>query len=355
MKRVQTVKGFLCFLCFLAGCSAQSAVAPDPEQAMPSPSTVVQPTPPAVPRSATLSDATTYIGIHPDGTGGVSFVPVSYVSSGEQQLTGTHHVYSQFSEEFLGVLPEAQTLPQTGFTDRSHPDSRFAAVASSGAWDLFPVQAVYTAYELDGQPDRTEWIDYFQAQLSAEGIDSPVVLVETWQFPWDGAETAVVTASNGQLTGDRDILYSDSPAGLPALPAKEETAVYLLSAIFRAGAEPVLLEKRICPIENTPITVNDLGVSYRPPEEGSYQQYLSAIQWDKDGNLSPYPVFCDMNGDGTLCDYQYRPDCLVCDLDGNGTAELVVYKQGRSSLMCVCSVYQLIQRELCCTYAVVLN
>ncbi|MCI8477045.1 MAG: hypothetical protein HFE97_01660 [Oscillospiraceae bacterium] len=349
-------------LCLLTGCSRQGAEAPVQEEATPSPSLVIQPAPAdapqriAVPSSAAaLSDATTYVGIRDNPSGSISFVPVSHVCGGEQQLTGTDHVYSQFSQEFLSTLPGVENLPQTALTDSSHPDSRFAAVASSGAWDLLPVQVKYTAYGLASQPDHPEWSDYFQSQLTETEIDSPVVLAESWQFSWDGVETAIVTASNVQITGDTALLYHTGPSELHALPAEEHTAVYLLSAIFRAGAEPVLLEQQICPVENTRIVNTELGVSYRPTEEGSYQQYLSAVQWDEEGGLTSYPVFCNMNGDGILCNYQYRPDCLLCDLDGDGIPELVVHDQGRSSLMCACTVYRLAEGVPGRSFAVVLN
>ena len=46
-----------------------------------------------------------------------------------------------------------------------------------------------------------------------------------------------------------------------------------------------------------------------------------------------------MNGELMIRDFQYRPGFLVCDIDGDGDAEMIENIKKTSSDMCVCKVY----------------
>ncbi len=55
----------------------------------------------------------------------------------------------------------------------------------------------------------------------------------------------------------------------------------------------------------------------------------------------PVPIYNNMSGGYIVRDYQYLPAAVVCDIDGDGTAELVLCVKKASSVMCWCEVYEL--------------
>ena len=281
-------------------------------------------------------DSVTYVtfdSMNTSETGALrGYFPVSRVENGVQLMTGDTWYHDAWDSILLDI-PEADRLNKTDF------------VASNGTWDLFPVEVEHKTYTWESQPEQEEWISYFQEKLlEVEAFDTPVVITEAWLFDWNGTETAVVNVGNVIVSND-DSLYvagRGEAHAEPNVPSHDYTGIYKASALFMRGSDPVDL-----------VTVSDgnwMEVSkgsYFPPDSGSYQQPFSAVQYDENGNLTICPVFCDHSAELITDLFQYSPALyLVCDVDGDGEAELIQGCNATSSLMRRHSVYKLVNGTL---------
>lgn len=293
------------------------------------------------------------------------YLPVSYVKGGIQTLTeenwqktfaGTESMYMT-SGDFEKMMRDAPTTGDISKidadamyapgSDRRESDGRMDSISSNGAWDFFPAKVAYEKYTLESQPKRAEWSEYFKGEierptysngsLSAEiPLAAPVVITESWVFEWDGVEAALVTASNAILSGE----YGGDAGAAPNPPPGENTIVYTISALFVGDRPPVLLHERYSPLNSAYFPLN--AVTF------TYSQYMSAVQASENGELMLCPIFSyDVAGDTSDYILSFKPDYMICDIDGDGKAELIQYNHnyGFSSLFCNYSVWELIEGE----------
>ncbi|MCL2157914.1 MAG: hypothetical protein FWH48_00735 [Oscillospiraceae bacterium] len=303
----------------------------------------------------------------------ISYLPVSCMKENTQLLTQENMpdnlldmpsaVYS-----LIGGAPSVDALDKIStegiYTEDSDqyeitPDNegfrgtRFDYIASNGDWDFFPAKVTYKSYTPENQPDNPEWVDYFKKQILQLHISetetsekaqfaTPVVIYEAWIFDWNGTKAAVVTASNVVLT---DEYPSDKQSG-ECLPPENKTAMYVLSAIFTSGNEPLPIAKNYCEISQ------DSPISYLPKDEVFRWQEFSCVQFDEDGKPTLYPAYTvETTGDSTYLSFKFgRPICLLCDIDGDTQTEIVVYKQGSNSPRTWLYVYKLLDQKPMCAF-----
>ena len=265
---------------------------------------------------------------------GISFYPVSYQVAGEERLMsddGAEHGYVGLEDDFALVreAPQPKSLPQTNtsamYVDGVVPaldawrDIMLKRVASNGDWEFFPVKMRYEAYTPENQPENPQWLAYFSGLLLEESPQTPIIITEAWFFDWagDGNESAVVSAGN---TLRHEGKHWDIPAPKP--PPTDGTVLYELSALFTAGNPPVPLSYTwFGHPHRQPLDDQDITEGYLPPREEAdiqYGCYDIAIQWDAAGALMRCPVY--------KCSEGWNPEriaVLVCDIDGDGAAELL--------------------------------
>ena len=299
-----------------------------------------------------LADSVTYVTFDSllSGRGAIGgYLPVSYIKDGIQVLANDE-LYADGSTDFDinlyidDILPKADSLNKTDY------------VASNGTWNFFPVQAEHKIYTWENQPEQEEWIEYFREKLSEVGAsDTPVVITEAWIFDWNGIETAAVNASNVIVSDDEtmETIYVAGAGGghaEPNLPPRENTVMYMMSTLFTQGNAPVdMVDIEYCYRE---IGREPEGLSYLPPDHGSYQHIFSAVQYDENGDLIVCPVFCDFMAELLTRQFKYSPEqYLVCDIDGNGEVELIGCLERNSSYECKHEVYQLIDGKPECVFA----
>lgn len=286
----------------------------------------------------------------------IYFLPISCILDGEQLLYGD---FGDSSERRLGTAmslgraPAAEKLVTVSvkehmFVGTERPDYGFDLVAASGDWELFPEKVTYTSYDLEHQPQKPEWSEYFGKSLAEEGIDSPMVIKDTWAFQWDGVESVIVTATNAIPCENGYQSYEVGEEPIPeTLPTNERPGIYLMSALFRSEQDPCMLQYTIM---NLSI---ETGYSYglAPPVEVSdfYSRSVSVVQYDEAGSFAVYPVYCGHLGTESISFFWYPPEYLLSDIDGDGMVELTIYRRSAYSLYEMCQVYELVDGIPTCT------
>ena len=282
------------------------------------------------------------------------YLPVSYIKDGVQMLTrenwqktfaNTESMYmtsGDFEKAMAGApAPDDISMIEVDAMYSLGKNDRMDSIATNGDWDLFPARAAYEKHTLDNQPDRPEWSDYFKKEIGwhsysqeaqpTDALAAPVVIAESWFFEWGGAEAALVTASNAVLTAG----YGENTGAAPNPPSGGNTIMYTISALFVGGRPPILLHERYSPLNGAYSPRNDLPFPC--------SQYMSAVQADENGELMLCPVFSyDTTGDASDYRVSFKPEYMICDIDGDGRAELIQYNQGFSALFCNYSVWKLI-------------
>lgn len=276
------------------------------------------------------------------------FFPISCICDGEQFFAGD---FQENSERFdnleavLAMAPAVETLDLVDvkehmFIGSNRPDYGFDWVATTGDWELFPEAITYTSYDLDHQPNVPEWAECFRNALAEYDIDSPVVIKDSWAFQWGGVESIIVTATNAVPCENGSQYYSTGEEPIPEdLPINKKPGVYLISAMFRTGQEPITIRNLILSLPN------DMGRSAlaSDSEYGVYERSISVVQYNESGTASLYPVYYGHGGGETMRLFWYLPEYLLCDVDGNHEIELVVYYRAVSSLYTKCIVYNLVE------------
>ena len=183
--------------------------------------------------------------------------------------------------------------------------------------------------------------DYFSSKLSQLSPDTPLVITERQSFDWNGTTVIAATATNIVVADfEANLLRADGPHTEPNLPERENTVMYLMSALFIDGQEPIdLMLDAVCEISKTPLGQDTSGISYDYGEEASFQQFLSVIQYKSGKMLTTCPVFCNHGGELLIRDYKYRPVYSLEDADGDGEAEFVFFRDRSSSLYTKYVVY----------------
>ena len=288
------------------------------------------------------------------------YLPVSYMKDGVQLFTEENwqKTFARTDSMYMtsGDFEKAmKNAPAADDINKIDGDAMYAlgrnehmnSIASNGSWDFFPVKVVYEKYTLEIQPDRAEWNDYFKGQIEwptyLNGtlsmdvpLSAPVVIAESWTFAWNGMETALVTSSNAILIGE----YGEDAGVAPNPPPSGNTIMYTISALFVGDQPPILLHERYSALNGAYIPHDDFPFPY--------SQYISAVQIDENGELMLCPIFSyDITGDTSDYILSFKPEYMICDIEGDGQAELIQYtnNHGFSSLFCNYSVWKLIDGE----------
>ena len=303
-----------------AGCAGQPDAGKAPETTR-----QLRETQSTAPVEPEVPDAMTYVALED------CVVPVSYTRWGKQILS--EEVDSLQGDGLLQGAPLAEELARIPAPE----GCGFDAVLSDGDWDFFPDSVEYRSYTPEAPSRHPDWTAYFQERLQELNCDSPLVLKESLRFLWNGVETAVVTASNVTAVDSPELLSLEAiPEG--GRPDNQNPGVYVLTALFVQGEQPVALYSRYDQIQA------ETGADYAPWEgETDFLQVLTAWQYDEQGNAVSYPIYGNMTGQLTLQDAAEAPRCLVSDIDGDNTSELVVIQKTSQSLTSWCGVYDLEQ------------
>ena len=194
-----------------------------------------------------------------------------------------------------------------------------------------------------GMPEQTGDVitDYFNRKLSQLSPDTPLVITEKQTFDWNGTKVVAVTATNIVVTDfEANLLRLDEPHPDPNLPESEYTVMYLMSALFVDGQEPIdLMYDEVHAVSKNPLDWAATGVSYDHGKQVSFQQFLSAVQYKTEDMLTTCPVFCSHEGELVIRDYKYHPVYSLEDADGDGEAEFVFFRERSSSLYTKYAVY----------------
>lgn len=268
-------------------------------------------------------NAISYVGM--DGF----FVPLSWVVEGYQLLSGDIGPVSAASEKLLGEAPPAESLRQI----EAPEGSALGPIASNGTWDFFPDVAQYHTYGPDRQPDQQEWTDYFEEKLAVLGYDGPVLIRQAVRFQGASSEVAVVTASNITTNGVQAFLEGASICQAEK-PANKEPGLYILTALFVQGQEPLEVYHQY--EEISPF----VGADYLPwNRDTSFMQAFSAFQFDNEGNMTAYPIYMDMTGEAQLRIMETQPAFLIADINGDSSSEVIACISAPNSLMSWCKVF----------------
>ncbi|HOP09874.1 MAG TPA: hypothetical protein PK629_00095 [Oscillospiraceae bacterium] len=187
-------------------------------------------------------------------------------------------------------------------------------VSSNGNWDFFPTKVRYEEYTMQNQPNNPEWDDYFRSRIQEKSDDTPVIYLDAWFFDWngDGIEDAFVNASN--------MIYTTEDKPKPNPPYADNTSVYMLSALFLSGNDPLETSGYVWDCF-TKEPLEGEGISYNLSKEGRGGSTISAIQYDSEGNLMICPVY----EGGYWFDIIYEDTMVLSDIDGDGVSEWIVF------------------------------
>ena len=306
----------ICLSCF-AGCGANSAtstVSTDSTSASTAP-------------TDSSGDSITYVKF------GDEYLPLSCIRDGKQLLSGDCGYLSDVNKKITGA-PSADSVQKFDVKNMYASEEKpqythgtatiLDTIASNGDWDIFPTQVRYEQYTMENQPDQKEWTSFFKEKLTerSSSDNSPILFSEAWFFTWgtDGQEAVLVNATN---IFDADTEQTTSTTG--EIPASADTCAYVLSALFTADNEPLLLNDTMVNISTNPISSEkEIFYSYLSADassETTVEHNYDAVQYDSSGNLTKYPIYAssDFAETGNI-------NMLLCDIDGDGNAELVTVK-----------------------------
>ena len=279
----------------------------------------------------TQSESITYL----DG------IPVSFIVGGEQQLIGGDEVdiwrFKQSVYEIVADAPSYVELPRMETPCEAH--FPFRSISSNGVWDFFPVNIRYENYTLDTQPDQAEWSAYFRS-IGSIPEDIPVIFTDAWFFDWsnNGVDWVFVAASN---VIDHNPPKENAP---PNPPPPGDVGYYILSALFVEGKTPMLSDALCWAISSEPLNENTYA-AYLPSIDGAGPAYVvdySLIQFDSQGEFIECPVYNSVNQLAYQENGNGKGYVLLCDIDGDGMAELLYYLRNIYSPI---RVYKLLDGE----------
>lgn len=217
-------------------------------------------------------------------------------------------------------------------------------VMTNGDWELFPESVEYKAYSIRRQPAVSRWKNYFEKRLKKRSVNSPVVIKESYTFDWDDVKTELVTASNVIVSEDMELKISDGKNRESTLPSNSHAAAYTISTLFRNGKAvlDVFSDVQMVQASKKAFGETGSGISFcLPPKGAEYQDYIQLVQFGNSKEWKKFRCFFQMNGESVMREYRYFPKYMVCDLDGDGKAELAAYQDGSSSLWQWMAVYRL--------------
>lgn len=259
---------------------------------------------------------------------------VSLTKDGEQLIPGGHSWYFDLEKKAREVAGETEMniyaldgmyknapqepLHKVPFSNLSAYQTRDGVIdwiAVGGDWQPFPCIVSFQKYSLEDQPPNQEWTDHFAKLLKERIPDTPVIITEAWFFDLDGdgKNEAFVNAGNA--------LPTEKGAGANPPPGKQ-TGVYSLCALFSQSLGIVDLDSNISAV-NQDFTGKDVHAAYAEPVgEKYYETFVSAIQYGENGEYIQSPIF-------NIGEYEPPPRSypIVCDIDGDGSAELLRFRE----------------------------
>lgn len=278
-----------------------------------------------------------------------AYIPLSYISGGEQKLSGTWTPSATVYDSVLNDAPAGDTLSKVSLSkefeslDSTH---EWGPIASNGTWDFFPGNVSRVTHNMNNQPQQDTWTEYFRQKLDAVSIDSPVVITDVYSFSWDGVEASIVTASN-LLSASGAEPTSEGYLGQTRLE-NSAPGIYTISTLFLSGSEPVdLLFNHISGLTGQK-TAGGQDMSYTKSDitDGTDYPPLANVQYDNQGGTAAFQLYYGHGGELTLRNEVCQPDYLVADIDGDGKVELVFNRDTPSSTFSYTKVYKLADHEL---------
>lgn len=289
------------------------------------------------------SDSAVYI------TDDQSYILISFIRNGSQQLEGEWGPGSQSLDALLENAPSpdsliAVSLPHFYDDIKSYT---LGPIVTNGEWNFFPSEIVHTSYNIVNQPTQPAWIDYFKQSLNFRGFDGPIIISESYSFSWNGVDADLVVATNVLPTDNNDNLLSEYLSSASTL-SNSRPGIYILSALFVQGNEPLELFSEYADIYSRNEEMLGTGSSYISDDVGgSYSKhFISSIQYNESMSPSIFPIYCDHSGELNIRIFQYCPQYLICDIDGDAQTEVIERFNCDSSLLSYTRVYTLQNGEI---------
>jgi hypothetical protein len=169
-----------------------------------------------------VSDSlTTFVSVHSEGL----YVPISHILNGEEQLLVCDvygvDLFTRRGLEEIFTLPNIEELCKIDVRDMFAPGSALPlhiengwmmdTLHSNGDWDFFPEQVTYSTYTWQNQPNNAEWYGFMRAQLDEAGVETPVIIRNTWSFKWNGTPTVLVNFGNWIWNSNRWSIAAPNP------------------------------------------------------------------------------------------------------------------------------------------------
>lgn len=278
-----------------------------------------------------------------------SHILISYIRNGLQLLEGEWGPGSQPLDIFLENVPSPDSLITVALP-HFYDDIKsytLGPIVTNGEWNFFPSEIVHTSYDMVNQPTQPAWIDYFKQSLDFRGFDGPIIISESYSFSWNGVDADLVVATNVLPTDNNDNLLSEYLSSASTL-SNSRPGIYILSALFVQGNEPLELFSEYADIYSRNEEMPGTGSSYIADDVGgSYSKhFISSIQYNESMSPSIFPIYCDHSGELNLRIFQYRPQYLICDIDGDAQIEVIERLNCDSSLLSYTRVYTLQNGEI---------
>ena len=305
MKKIFIVLLTIAVLCGCAGCS---------------------PTSTNLQSKTTLPDSTTYIYT------AQGFLPLSHIYDGTQLFSGEIRLAENTSPlpspESLSKIDTSNmyignTVPKYYCYNSYEPVMH--TLASNGNWDFFPTKVKYEKYSLATQPDRDEWIAYFQKQLDKVSANAPIIFKEAYFFKPDKQGTQVIIVNAGNtFEADVDTEFFegyDKPSN-PISPPYNVTAWYQMSAIFIYQNEQVSTYELLNQIRPVSETADENPYI---PLDDSYMLNYYSIQKADNNSLMIYPIYANHITWESMHQYTFNYTYVLADINGDHISELIVH------------------------------
>lgn len=251
------------------------------------------------------------------------YSPFSYIINNEQLLT------NEMLELIFDLeVPSYESLKETlkifdidemltsDSSRYNNVASEKGVIATNADWDLFLQKVKYKKYTVEAQPDNSEWTQAVKDCLASEDShNSSVIIIESWEFNWNGKKSAVINAGN---VVPLNLKTGENIEDFTAKHIKDEDAMlYKMSILFTEGNAPNIL-------------FNDsVKVPYMGLDGSKNVRWYSVYQYDKDGGIT----ICQTNKDyGSYRDFMDNTDFLVCDVDGDNQVELLYQRTFTNAL-----------------------
>lgn len=339
MKKIMFICGLICLGVMLVACVTTPVLTGDAE-----PNTPAQSEPQNTPTGNTkLPEPEPIVGTlqasqNPDGVHlaciewGANIISIT--KDGEQLISGEDNWYYKLEEKATEIAGNMQMnlYSLAGMYDDAHKerlnkatygslseyctaDGEIDWIALGGDWQPFPCTVEYKRYTTEDQPQNKEWTAHFKKLLADSIPDTPVIITEAWFFDLDGdgKNETIVNASNA-------VKPEEGTKSNP--PNKNQTGVYTLCTFFSESLGIVDLDNNLRHVERE-FSGNSTHAAYTEPAgEGYYENSVTAIQYGENGELIRSPIF-------NTGEYGAPPRSfpIICDTDGDGTAELITFRQ----------------------------